>query len=89
LFGKVAVVAVVGNEDGAHNTGAELFGTLSAIGYTIPAQGKTYWVGEAMQGTDYNDLDPAPEKTVGTTKTAARNAAHLAWMLKSTNYPAS
>jgi len=41
-----------------------------------------------MQGTDYNDLDPAPEKTVGTTKTAARNAAHLAWMLKSTNCPA-
>lgn len=89
LFGKVAVVAVVGNEDGAHHTGAELFGTLNAIGYTIPAEGKTYWVGEAMQGTDYNDLDPAPEKTVGTTKTAARNAAHLAGMLKSTNYPAS
>ena len=89
LSGKVAVVAVVGNEDGAHNTGAELFGTLSAIGYTIPAEGKTYWVGEAMQGTDYNDLDPAPEKTVGTTKTAASNAAHLAKMLKAENFPAS
>ncbi len=50
LSGKVAVVAVVGNEDGAHSTGAELFGTLSAIGCTIPAEGKTYWVGEAMQG---------------------------------------
>lgn len=40
LSGKVAVVAVVGNEDGAHSTGGELFGTLSAIGYTIPAQAR-------------------------------------------------
>lgn len=87
LFGKVAVVAVVGNEDGAHHTSAELFQALSDVGYTIPAQGVTYWVGEAMQGTDYNDVDPAPEKTEGTTQTAGRNAAHLAKLLASANYP--
>ncbi|MGA8845440.1 MAG: NAD(P)H-dependent oxidoreductase [Nocardioides sp.] len=87
LFGKVAVVAVVGNEDGAHHTSAELFQSLNDVGYTIPAQGVTYWVGEAMQGTDYNDLDTAPEKTVATTKTAARNAAHLAKLLAAATYP--
>lgn len=88
LFDKVAVVAVVGNEDGAHHTSAELFQALNDVGYTIAAQGVTYWVGEAMQPTDYNDLDPAPEKTVGTTATAARNAAHLARLLKNAGYPA-
>lgn len=87
LFNKVAVVAVVGNEDGAHHTSAELFQALDDVGFSIPAQGVTYWVGEAMQATDYNDLDPAPEKTQTTTRTAARNAAHLATLLSSTPYP--
>lgn len=89
LFDKVAVVAVVGNEDGAHHTSAELYQGLSDVGYTIPPQGVTYWVGEAMQATDYQDLDPAPEKTTTTTETAARNAAHLAAVLKAQRYPAS
>ncbi|GAA5144125.1 NAD(P)H-dependent oxidoreductase [Nocardioides marinquilinus] len=86
LVGKVAVVAVVGNEDGAHHTSAELFQALNDVGYTIPAQGVTYWTGEAMQSTDYNDLDPSPEATQGTTATVARNAVHAAQLLR-TNYP--
>jgi multimeric flavodoxin WrbA len=86
LFGKVAVVAVVGNEDGAHHTSAELFQSLNDVGYTIPAQGVTYWVGEAMQSTDYNDLDEVPEPTQGTTATVARNAVHAATLLRA-NYP--
>jgi multimeric flavodoxin WrbA len=88
LFGKVAVVAVVGNEDGAHHTSAELYQALSDVGYTIPPQGVTYWVGEAMGAVDYNDLDEVPEKTATTTSTAAANAAHLARLLKDANYPA-
>lgn len=86
-FGKVAGVAVVGNEDGAHHTSAELFQSLSDVGFTIPANGVTYWVGEAMQGTDYNDLDERPEKTALTTRTLAANAAHLARLLKGAQYP--
>ena len=85
--GKVAVVAVVGNEDGAHHVGAELFQGLNDVGFTIPANGMTYWVGEAMQGTDFNDLPDTPEKTAVTTRTAAANAAHLARLLKSAQYP--
>jgi multimeric flavodoxin WrbA len=87
-FGKVAVVAVVGNEDGAHHVSAELFQALDDVGFTIPANGVTYWVGEAMQATDYQDVSPAPEKTAATTSTAAANAAHLARLLKAENYPA-
>jgi len=85
--GKVAVVAVVGNEDGAHHVGAELFQALNDVGFTIPANGMTYWVGEAMQGTDFKDLPDTPAKTAQTTRTAAANAAHLARLLREAPYP--
>lgn len=88
-YGKVGCLAVVGNEDGAHHVTAEVYQALSDVGFTIPANGVTYWVGEAMQGTDYQDKDPRPEKTGQTTKTLAANAAHLATLLKGTPYPAS
>ena len=87
LFGKVAVVAVVGNEDGAHHVGAECYQALADVGYTIPAQGQTYWVGEAMGSTDFQDLDATPDATAGTTATAAANAAHLARLLQDAPYP--
>ena len=85
--GKVAAVAVVGNEDGAHHVSAEVYQALSDTGFTIPANGVTYWVGEAMHGTDYQDLDPRPEKVEQTTQTLAANAAHLARLLKESSYP--
>ena len=87
VYGKVAVVAVVGNEDGAHNTSAQAFQALSDVGFTVPAAGVTYWVGEAMQGTDYQDLETTPEPVASTTATVAVNAAHLARLLKSVPYP--
>lgn len=88
-YGKVAAIAVVGNEDGAHHTVAEVAQALNDTGFTLPANASTYWVGEAMGSTDYNDLDETPEKTAGTTKTLAANAAHLARLLKSETYPGS
>src|SRR5690349_1312977 len=88
MFGKVAVVAAVGNEDGAHLISAEVFQALNDVGFTIPAQGVTYWNGEAMAKTDYQDLPKTPDATAGTTKTVAANAAHLAGLLKKENYPA-
>jgi multimeric flavodoxin WrbA len=87
LFGKVAVVAAVGNEDGAHLISAEVFQALNDVGFTIPAQGVTYWNGEAMGRVDYQDLPKTPDATAGTTKTVATNAAHLARLLKGANYP--
>jgi len=87
-FGKVAAVGVVGNEDGAHHTSAEIFQGLNDVGFSLPAQAVTYWVGEAMQAVDYQDLDRTPEKTAGTTEVLARNATHLARLLKQSAYPA-
>jgi len=86
-FGKVAVVAIVGNEDGAHHCHAETFQALNDVGFTIPAGAGTYWVGEAMGSTDYKDLKEPYEKTVATTRMLASNAAHLAKLLKGANYP--
>jgi multimeric flavodoxin WrbA len=87
-FGKVAGIGVVGNEDGAHHVTAELAQALNDVGFSLPAQAATYWVGEAMQAVDYKDVSPTPEKTAGTTHVLARNAAHLAALLKASPYPA-
>ncbi|QCB92583.1 flavodoxin family protein [Cellulomonas shaoxiangyii] len=86
-YGKVAAVAVVGNEDGAHHVSAEVFQALNDVGFTIPAAAITYWVGEAMGSTDYQDLDETPEKVTTTTRTLAANTAHLARLLKQQGYP--
>ena len=86
-YGKVAGVAVVGNEDGAHHVTAEVFQALNDTGFTLPATAATYWVGEAMQSTDYIDLDETPEKTASTTKTFAAHLAHLATLLEGASYP--
>jgi len=88
LTGKVAVVAVVGNEDGAHKIIADSFQALNDVGFTIPAQAGTYWNGEAMLPGDYNDLDETPEAVASTNATAASNAAHLARALRTQVYPA-
>ncbi|MBA3447434.1 MAG: flavodoxin family protein [Pseudaminobacter sp.] len=85
--GKVALVAVVGNEDGAHACHAACFQSLNDVGFTIPANAGVYWVGEAMGSVNYVDLPGTPEKVVDMLKMAASNAAHLARALKREIYP--
>lgn len=85
-FGKVAVAAIVGNEDGAHHCTAQLFQALNDVGWTIPAAGACYWVGEAMGSVDFKDLPETPEKTDQTAAMLAANAAHLAGLLKREPY---
>ncbi len=87
-YGRVAAVAVVGNEDGAHHVVAELFQGLNDVGFTIPASCSTYWVGRAMQKTDYKDLPQTPDEVAQATAGLARNCAHLARLLKQAQYPA-
>lgn len=87
LFDKVALAAVVGNEDGAHHIIAVLFQALNDIGFTVPAQGGVYWNGEAMHKTDYKDLAKTPDKVASSMKTAVGGAVHLARLLKQQAYP--
>jgi multimeric flavodoxin WrbA len=86
-FGKVAVVAVVGNEDGAHHVAAECFQWLNDTGFTIPVAGCVYWVGEAMGDIDYNQLDATPEAVATSLKMTASSAVHLADILRTDVYP--
>lgn len=86
-FGRVAVVAVVGNEDGAHHVTAEMYQALADVGFTIPGGSSAYWVGEAMGSANYKDLKRTPKKLAGAIRTLACNAAHLAALLKGHPYP--
>lgn len=85
-FGKVAVVGIVGNEDGAHHVTAELLQALNDTGWTVPAQAACYWVGEAMQKTDFKDLPEVPDNVQGLAGIQAANAAHLAGLLQDQSY---
>ena len=86
-FGKVALVGVVGNEDGAHHVSATLFQALNDVGWTLPAGASDYWVGEAMQKKDFKDLPKVPDPVAQGAAMLAANAVHLATMLKEKPYP--
>jgi multimeric flavodoxin WrbA len=88
VAGKVAIVGVVGNEDGAHQIVAELFQALNDVGFTVASQGSTYWNGEAMGKVDYKDLPKTPKAVAAATKMAAANAAHLAGLLATSPFSA-
>jgi multimeric flavodoxin WrbA len=86
-YGKVAAVAVVGNEDGAHHVSAEIFQALNDCGFMIAPNAVTYWVGEAMGDTDYKDLPHTPRVVSKMTAMLASNATHLARLLKRDPFP--
>jgi multimeric flavodoxin WrbA len=86
-YGKVVLLAVVGNEDGAHNVSAQLYQALADTGWTIPPSATCYWVGEAMGDVDFQDLPRIPEVVAQTAAMAASNAAHLASLLARQPFP--
>ena len=86
-YSKVAVAAIVGNEDGAHWASSQLFQSLNDTGWTIPAVAACYWVGEAMGDVDFKDLPHRPRMVSKTAAMVASNAAHLARLLKGAPYP--
>jgi multimeric flavodoxin WrbA len=86
-YGKVGIVVVVGNEDGAHHCAAELIQALTEVGFTCPPGSVTYWVGEAQGDKVYRDLKRTPKVVAETTAMLASNAAHLARLLKKDTYP--
>ena len=88
-YGKVAVAAIVGNEDGAHWSSAQIFQSLNDTGWTIPPAAACYWVGEAMGDVDFKDLPETPAKVLKTAAMVAANAAHLAALLKANPLPGS
>ncbi|MFT3966802.1 MAG: NAD(P)H-dependent oxidoreductase [Sphingobium sp.] len=86
-YSKVAIIAVVGNEDGAHNVTAQVAQALNDVGWTIPAISTCYWVGEAMGSRNFIELAETPDKVAETARMVAANALHLAGLLKDSPYP--
>jgi multimeric flavodoxin WrbA len=77
-YGKVGVVNVVGNEDGAHHVAAEVLQAFSEVGFSVPPGGVAYWVGEAMGSVNYIDLKKTPDALADWINMLAANTAHLA-----------
>jgi multimeric flavodoxin WrbA len=86
-YGKVVIAAIVGNEDGAHHTAAEILSGLIEVGFTVPSGGSTYWVGEAMGSKEYKEFKRPPKIVAKWTQMLASNTAHLARLLKAQQYP--
>ena len=86
-YGKIAAVAVVGNEDGAHHVSAELFQALNDVGFSIAPNAVSYWVGQAMGSTDFRNLDEIPGTVASAAKMVVETTVHLARLLRDNPYP--
>jgi multimeric flavodoxin WrbA len=86
-YGKIAAVAVVGNEDGAHHVSAELFQALNDVGFSIAPNAVSYWVGQAMGSTDFRNLDEIPGTVASAARMVVETTVHLARLLRDNPYP--
>ncbi|MFC4411459.1 flavodoxin family protein [Chungangia koreensis] len=88
-YNKVGGVVVTGNEDGAKNVSSYIIYTLSHIGFTIPPNVDTYWVGEAGPGPSYIEANGYENDfTMQHAKITAYNLLHFARLLKEHPIPA-
>ena len=84
-YGRVGGCIVTGNEDGVKHCAMNTLYSLQHLGYTIPPQADSGWIGEAGPGPSYLDEGsggPENDFTNRNTAFAAWNMLHLARMLK-------
>ena len=84
-YGRVAGCIITGNEDGAKHCAMNILYSLQHLGFAIPPQADSGWVGQAGPGPSY--LDPGsggPENDFTNRNTAflTWNLLHLARILK-------
>lgn len=85
FYGRVGGLVVTGNEDGIKHVAMNVLFSLQHLGYLVPPQVDTGWVGEAGPGPSYLDDGsggPQNEFTQRNTETMAWNLMHLAAMLR-------
>ena len=76
-YGRVGGCIITGNEDGAKHCAMNILYSLQHLGFTIPPQADSAWMGEAGPGPSY--LDPGsggPENDF-----TNRNTTFLTWNL--------
>jgi multimeric flavodoxin WrbA len=88
-YNKVGGVVVTGNEDGAKEASRSILYGLSHIGFTIPPNVDSYWVGEAGPGPSFIEAKGTKnEFTMQHIKIMSYNLVHFANMLKKHPIPA-
>jgi len=86
-FGKVGGIVITGNEDGAHHIVATVSQPLIDMGFTMAAQGWTYWHLGPGPGPDYVETNDGHDYSDRVGRNAARNMLALARVLKPDTYP--
>jgi len=84
-YGRVGGCIVTGNEDGAKHCSMNVLYSLQHLGYVIPPQADSGWLGEAGPGPSYSDPGsggPENEFTNRNTTFMTWNLLHMARMLK-------
>lgn len=84
-YGKAGGSLITGNEDGGKHCSMNILYSLQHIGFTIPPQADTYWVGQAGPGPSYLDKEsggPQNDFTNRNTTFMTWNLMHVARMLK-------
>jgi multimeric flavodoxin WrbA len=84
-YGRVGGCIITGNEDGAKHCSMNILYSLQHLGYTIPPQADTGWLGEAGPGPSYLDAGsggPDNDFTNRNTTFMTWNLLHVARMLK-------
>ncbi|MGZ4305300.1 MAG: flavodoxin family protein [Solirubrobacteraceae bacterium] len=84
-YGRVGGCIITGNEDGGKHCAMNILYSLQHLGYVIPPQADSAWVGEAGPGPSYLDPDsggPDNDFTNRNTTFMTWNLLHLARMIK-------
>jgi multimeric flavodoxin WrbA len=84
-YGRVGGCIVTGNEDGIKHCAMNVLYSLQHVGYVIPPQSDSGWIGEAGPGPSYLDEGsggPENDFTNRNTTFAAWNMMHMARMIK-------
>ena len=84
-YGKVGGCLITGNEDGPKHCSMNILYSLQHLGYVIPPQADSGWVGEAGPGPSYLDEGsggPENDFTNRNTTFMTWNLMHIANMLK-------
>ncbi len=84
-YGRVGGAIITGNEDGAKHCAMNILYSLQHLGYTIPPQADSAWLGEAGPGPSYRDEGsggPDNDFTNRNTAFLTWNLLHLGRMLK-------
>ena len=84
-YGRVGGCIITGNEDGAKHCAMNILYSLQHLGFTIPPQADSGWLGEAGPGPSYLDQGsggPENDFTNRNTTFLTWNLLHLARILK-------